>query len=327
LPNTSSDEALVRGTPTLPVTDESRAAPTGEPHHSAVSVAIAAIEVLRPYQWLKNALVFVPLAAAHRLGEVVLLGAATRAFVAFGLCASSIYVLNDLWDASADRLHPHKRRRPIASGRLPRSWAVGLVPVLLVGTVATAVPLGPRFIAVLGLYFALMIAYTLRLKTIVLLDALVLAGGYALRLVAGGLAVAIPPSPQLLAFCIFLFFSLALVKRYAELALLRCRDGSAAHARAYLLEDQEFIVALGTSSGVMSALVLALYMSSGKLQHFYRSSEFIWLACVLLLYWISHIWLTAHRGRMTDDPLVFAVKDRLSLILIILMGVTAWLAV
>jgi 4-hydroxybenzoate polyprenyltransferase len=327
LPNTSSDETLARGRSASPVAQEPPASPVGEPRHSAVSVAVAAIECLRPYQWLKNMLVFVPLAAAHRLAEVDLLGAAACAFVAFGLCASSIYLLNDLWDASADRLHPHKRHRPIASGRLPRSVAIGLVPAVLAGTLAAALPLGPRVVAVLGLYFVLMIAYTLRLKTIVLLDALVLAGGYALRLVVGGLAVAVRPSPQLLAFCIFLFFSLALVKRYAELALLRCRDGSAAHARAYLLEDQEFIVALGVSTGVLSVLVLALYMSSGELEHFYRSSQFIWLTCVLLLYWISHVWLTAHRGRMTDDPLVFAVKDRVSLVLIVLMGITAWLAV
>jgi 4-hydroxybenzoate polyprenyltransferase len=327
LPNTSSDEALARGTSAQPVADGSHVSPADEPQRTVASVAIATIECLRPYQWLKNALVFVPLAAEHRLADIGLLGTATRAFIAFSLCASSIYVLNDLWDASADRLHPHKRHRPIASGRLPRLWAIGFVPVLMAGTVITVLPLGPSITGVLGLYFALMIAYTLRLKRIVLLDALILAGGYALRLVAGGLAVAIRPSPQLLAFCIFLFFSLALVKRYAELALLRCRDGSATHARAYLLEDQEFIVALGTSSGVLSVLVLALYMSSGELEHFYRSSQFIWLTCVLLLYWISHIWLTAHRGRMTDDPLVFAVKDRISLVLIILMGVTAWLAV
>jgi 4-hydroxybenzoate polyprenyltransferase len=327
LPNTSSDEPLARGTPALPAADGSDASPAGEPKHTVASVAIAAIECLRPHQWLKNALVFVPLAAAHRLAELDLLGAAARAFVAFSLCASSIYVLNDLWDASADRLHPHKRHRPIASGRLPRYWAIVLVPVLMVETVATVVPLGLSITAVLGVYFALMIAYTLRLKRIVLLDALVLAGGYAFRLVAGGLAVNVRPSPQLLAFSIFLFFSLALVKRYAELALLRCRDGSATHARGYLLEDQAFIVTLGTSSGILSVLVLALYMSSGKLEHLYRSSQFIWLTCVLLLYWVSHVWLTAHRGRMTDDPLVFAVKDRVSLVLIVLMGVTAWLAV
>jgi 4-hydroxybenzoate polyprenyltransferase len=287
----------------------------------------AALESLRPYQWLKNALVFVPLAAAHRLGEPQLLLSALHAFVAFSLCASGVYLLNDLWDASADRLHPHKYLRPIASGRLPRSVALGLMAALLAAATAAAWPLGMRTGTALLAYLALMIAYTLRLKAIVLLDALVLAGGYALRVLGGGLAVAVIPSARLLAFCIFLFFSLALVKRYAELALLRLRDGPAAHARAYLLEDQEFIVALGTSCGALAVLVLALYMSSDTVARLYSRAGFIWLTCVLLLYWISHMWLMAHRGRMTDDPLVFALKDRVSAILIVLMGATAWLAV
>lgn len=287
----------------------------------------AAFESLRPLQWLKNALVFVPLAAAHRLAEPQLLLRALQAFVAFSLCASAVYLLNDLRDAPADQTHPHKRLRPIASGRLPRSVAVALMAALLAGTVAAAWPLGARTAAALAAYLALMIAYTLRLKAIVLLDALVLAAGYALRVLGGGLAVAIVPSARLLAFCIFLFFSLALVKRYAELALLRLRDGRAAHARAYLLEDQEFIVALGTSCGALSVLVLALYMGSETVTRLYSRAGFIWLTCVLLLYWISHMWLMAHRGRMTDDPLVFAVKDRVSAALIVLMGATAWLAV
>jgi 4-hydroxybenzoate polyprenyltransferase len=297
------------------------------PRRDGDSLLGAALESLRPYQWLKNTLVFVPLAAAHRLGEPQLLARAAQAFIAFSLCASAVYLLNDLHDASADRMHPHRSQRPIASGRLPRSLALALVPVLLAATLAAAWPLGVKAGAALAAYLALMIVYTLRIKAIVLLDALVLASGYALRVLAGGLAVAILPSARLLAFCIFLFFSLALVKRYAELALLRLRDGPAAHARAYLLEDQEFIVALGTSCGALSVLVLALYMSSETVARLYSRAGFIWLTCVLLLYWISHMWLMAHRGRMTDDPLVFAVKNRVSAVLIVLMGATAWLAI
>jgi len=287
----------------------------------------AALESLRPHQWLKNALVFVPLAAAHRLGETPLLAQASRAFLAFSLCASAVYLLNDLRDAPADRTHPHKRLRPIASGRLPIPVALTLAAALLAAGASAAWPLGLRAGGTLGAYLVLMIAYTLRLKTVVLLDALTLAGGYALRVLTGGLAVAIIPSARLLAFCIFLFFSLALVKRYAELALLRLRDGPAAHARAYLLEDQEFIVALGTSCGALSVLVLALYMSSETVVRLYSRGGLIWLTCVLLLYWISHMWLMAHRGRMSDDPLVFAVRDPLSATLIALMGATAWFAV
>ena len=294
---------------------------------SGRALLAAALESLRPHQWLKNALVFVPLAAAHRLGEPLLLARTARAFLAFSLCASAVYLLNDLRDAPADRQHPHKRLRPIASGRLPHDLALALAGTLLAGSAAVAWPLGVPVGLTLAAYVLLMIGYTLRLKSIVLLDALVLAAGYALRVLAGAVAVAILPSARLLAFCIFLFFSLALVKRYAELALLRTRDGAAAHARAYLLEDQEFMVALGISCGALSVLVLALYMSSETVVRLYSRGGFIWLTCVLLLYWISHMWLMAHRGRMSDDPLVFAVKDPLSATLIVLMGATAWLAV
>jgi 4-hydroxybenzoate polyprenyltransferase len=290
-------------------------------------VALAVLETLRPYQWLKNTLVFLPLAAAHRLSDLILLGAATRAWVAFTLCASSIYVINDLRDADADRLHPHKRNRPIAAGRLRPLLAAGLVPVLLAGAAIAVMPLGLHAAVALGLYFCLMVAYSCGLKAIVLLDALVLAAGYALRVLEGGFAVHIRPSPRLLAFCIFLFFSLALIKRYAELALLRLRDGHAAHARAYLLEDQECIMALGCSSGILSVLVLALYMSTSNVAQLYSRSELIWLTAILLLYWISHMWLMAHRARMTDDPLLFALKDPVSGILIVSMAATSWLAV
>lgn len=326
MPNTSSERAFGRrhAAPTA----AGAGVPASEsPVRHFRSVVRAAFETLRPYQWLKNALVFVPLAAAHRLGDWVLLGTAARAWLAFTLCASSIYILNDLRDAGDDRVHPHKRTRPIASGRLPAPIAVCLAFLLLLGTLIVVKPLGLRTAAVLGLYFALMIAYSLWLKAIVLLDALVLASGYALRVLAGGFAVAIHPSARLLAFCIFLFFSLALVKRYAELALLRPRDGRATHARAYLLEDQECIMALGCSSGILSVLVLVLYLSTGNVERLYHRSEVIWFTAILLLYWISHMWLTAHRARMTDDPLVFALTDRLSRVLVLLMAATAWLAV
>ena len=198
----------------LPESDNSRAI---VPPQTAASVIGAALETIRPHQWLKNLLVFIPLAAAHRPGEREILGSAACTFVAFSLCASSIYVFNDLHDAPADRLHPHKRHRPIASGALPRSIAIGLVPALLAGAMAACYPLGPGVAAILASYVALMVAYSLKFKAIVLLDALVLAVGYALRTVAGGAAVDLRPSPQLLEFCVLIFFSLALLKRYAEL--------------------------------------------------------------------------------------------------------------
>jgi len=293
----------------------------------AVQTAGAAIESLRPYQWLKNLLVFVPLAAAHRLSDAHLLSLGVRTFVAFSLCASAIYLLNDLHDVEADLAHPHKRARPIPSGRLPRTLAVALVPVLLTAAGITASAIGLNVLAVLVVYPLLMVAYTLRLKAVVLLDAFVLATGYALRVFAGALAVDIAPSARLLAFCIFLFFSLALLKRYAELSLMRLRDGAAAHARAYRIDDQDFVLALGISCGALSVLVLAQYLGTAEVGPALLRSLLSWATCVLLLFWISYMWLAGHRGQMTDDPLVFAIKNRASLALLSLMAVGAWLAV
>jgi 4-hydroxybenzoate polyprenyltransferase len=289
-------------------------------------VAMAALETMRPHQWLKNALVLLPLLAAHRFTDVGLLVAAAITFLAFSLTASAVYITNDVHDARADADHPHKMARPIPSGRLPLAVAWALVPSLLVPALALGWWVNARVALVLITYFLLMIAYSWLLRRVVLLDALVLAAGYALRVVAGGVAVAILPSPRLVAFCIFLFFSLALLKRYAELALLQLRDGAAAHARSYSERDVPPVLAIGTASGVMSALVLALYVSSAAAGRLNTHPDVIWATCILLLYWISHLWLSAHRGSMTDDPLVFAVKDRLSLTLIVLMGATAWLA-
>jgi len=326
LSNTFSKRSAVREIRAGSAARRSRVLTFAPTARAGESIWLAALESLRPYQWLKNGLVFVPLAAAHRLGDLDLLWKAALALIAFSLCASGVYLLNDVRDAPVDRMHPHKRQRPIASGRLAHSWALALAAALLVAAAAVAWLLGPATFAVLAAYFALMIAYTLRLKAIVLLDALILAAGYALRVVAGATAVHIYRSAHLLAFCVFLFFSLALVKRYAELSLLRLRRGAVTHARAYLVEDQEFIVALGTACGALAVLVLALYMDSATITRLYTHPGLIWLTCVWLLYWISHMWLMAHRGRMTDDPLVFAVRNRVSLVLILLMAGTAWLA-
>jgi 4-hydroxybenzoate polyprenyltransferase len=281
---------------------------------------------LRPYQWLKNILVFVPLMAAHRLGEDDLLGQALLALVAFSLCASSAYILNDLMDLSSDRHHPRKKNRPLASGRVRPAHAIGLIPVLLASGVACALLLPPSFLGVLAVYYVLTLAYSVRLRDLVILDVLVLAGLYTMRVMAGSAAVGIPPTAWLLAFCVFLFFSLAMVKRYAELVAMRATEGLQAHARAYLLEDSELLAALGGASGYLAVLVLALYITSDTAHTLYGRQQFIWLVCVLLLYWISYMWLMAHRARMHDDPLVFALRDRVSQILIALMAVILFVA-
>jgi len=291
------------------------------------SVSAALLETLRPHHWLKNVLVFVPLVAAHEIHDPYLLFQAVLVFIAFSLCASSIYVINDLLDLPSDRHHPHKKNRPLASGRVQPMQALVLVPLLILSAAAIGLLLSPLVPAILGLYLVLMLAYSQRLKDIAILDVLTLASGYTLRILAGAAAVAIHPSPWLIAFSGFLFFSLALTKRYAELVTMRAVEGAKAHARAYLLQDRELIAALGVASGHVAVVVLALYINSTMAHNLYTRYELIWLVCGLLLYWISHLWLIAHRGRMHDDPLVFALKDRTSRILLVAMGILVLLAI
>jgi 4-hydroxybenzoate polyprenyltransferase len=281
---------------------------------------------MRPHQWLKNALVFVPLLATHRVYEVDLLWQGLLAFVAFSLCASSAYLLNDLLDLPSDRHHPHKRDRPFASGQLPLVHGLALAPLLLLVGLALGAFLSPILCGILALYYALTLSYSLRLKDVVILDVLTLAGLYTLRVMAGSAAFDVPPSAWLLAFCVFLFFSLAMIKRYAELVAMRAVEGAKAHARAYLLEDSELLAALGAASGYLSVLVLALYITSDAMHDPDVRYQLIWLVCVLLLYWISYMWLMAHRARMHDDPLVFALRDRVSQIVIALMAATLLIA-
>ena len=284
------------------------------------------LKALRPQQWLKNLLVFVPVLAAHRFNESALMLRSLLAFAAFCCCASTGYLLNDLLDLSADRHHPRKRLRPFASGRLPLSYGLVMIPALLVlGCVLAA--FGSRLLvgAVL-LYLALTLTYSFYIKTVALLDCLVLAGLYTLRIMGGAAAVAIWPSPWLLAFSMFLFVSLAFVKRYDELVVMRGVDGDHAKARGYEISDAELLASKGTASGYMAALVLALYISSSAAKALYRRPEFMWFLVPLLLYWVGRMWLVAHRGKMIDDPLVFALRDRTSCILIALMLGTTLLA-
>jgi 4-hydroxybenzoate polyprenyltransferase len=284
------------------------------------------VAALRPHQWLKNVLVFLPLLATHRIYDFDLLWQGLLVFAAFSLCASSAYLLNDLLDLSSDRHHPRKRNRPFASGGVPLLHGLVLTPLLLGAGLALGALLSPLLLGVLALYYVLTMSYSLRLKDAVILDVLALAGLYTLRVMAGSAAFHLAPSAWLLAFCVFLFFSLALVKRYAELVAMRAVDGANARARAYLLEDSELLAALGGASGYLSVLVLALYITSDAMEDPHVRYQLIWLACVLLLYWISYMWLMAHRGRMHDDPLVFALRDRVSQIVIALMAVTLLVA-
>ena len=277
---------------------------------------------LRPQHWLKNVLVFLPVLAAHSLVAPLLLARTSVEFVAFCCFASSGYLVNDLCDLQADRRHPQKRLRPFASGRLPLAYALTAAPALAILGCVLAGLLSVLSLGVVLLYFALTLGYSFTLKRVVLLDVLVLAGLYTLRIVAGAAAISSWPSVWLLAFSMFLFISLAFIKRYAELMVMRATAGDQATARGYQLSDAELLASNGTASAYAAVLVLALYIASGTLGLPYSRHQLVWLVCPLLLYWVGYLWLIAHRGRMHHDPLVFALRDRTSRVLLVLMLVT-----
>jgi len=284
-------------------------------------------KALRLHQWAKNVLVFVPLVTAHKLGDAVAIEQALLAFLSFGVCASSVYLLNDMLDLEVDRLHPRKCKRPFASGQLSLLAGFALIPLLLLVTILSASSLPMTFWLVLASYYAMTVAYSFGLKRVVLVDTITLAGLYTIRIVAGAMAINVVLSFWLLLFSVFLFLSLALVKRYAELDAMQRQGKLKAAGRGYHIEDLPILHSLGTSAGYLCVLVLALYINSPAVESLYRHPQVIWFLCVLLLYWISRVWLKSHRGKMHDDPVIFALKDRISLIVGILAVITVFLAV
>lgn len=284
------------------------------------------LAAFRPHQWLKNLLIFVPLIMAHQLPDVLKLGQAGLAFIAFCLAASSLYLLNDLFDLPADRRHPRKRHRVLAAGNLPLPFTLAIVPVLLGLALLVSTLLLWSFTGILLLYIFVSLAYSYFFKQIVLFDVLLLSGLYALRLVAGAFATEVAISFWLLAFSMFFFLSLALVKRVAEVVQLP-KDEKAVAGRGYQRSDLQSLSSLGTASGYLSVLVLALYINSPEVRLLYSMPVMLWLICPLLLYWISRIWLIARRGSMHDDPVIFAARDKISYILAGLTLTLLYLAV
>ena len=284
------------------------------------------LKSLRLHQWAKNALIFIPLATAHQLGDPIAVRQAIIAFFAFGLCASPVYLMNDMLDLEADRQHPRKCKRPFASGDLPLTAGFILVPILLLAAILLASCLPIMFVLTLAAYYCMTVAYSFFLKHFVLFDTIMLAGLYTIRIVAGAMAISVPLSFWLLLFSIFLFFSLALVKRYAELVATQKRGGLETVGRGYHVEDLTVIQSMGTASGYLAVLVMALYINSPEVESLYRHPQAIWLLCVMLLYWTSRVWMKAHRGLMHDDPVIFALKDRTSLIIAVLAAATVMIA-
>lgn len=278
------------------------------------------VKALRIHQWLKNLLVFVPLLASHRFLEAGAIVPTLVAFLAFGLCASGVYVLNDLLDLPSDRAHPRKRKRPFAAGSLPLIHGLAAAPLLTLAGFALALWVGWEFALVLLGYYAMTLAYSLRLKRVVMVDVVLLAGLYTIRIIGGAAALSTALSFWLLAFSMFLFLSLAMLKRYTELAIMLASGQEKASGRGYVVEDLPLIQSLGAASGYCAVLVFALYINSPESMELYRRPQILWLICPMLLYWISRVWVKAHRGLMDDDPVVFAVTDRMSQVVISLCG-------
>lgn len=277
-------------------------------------------KALRPHQWLKNVLVFLPMLAAHQFdGPTFLLS--LLAFACFNLMASSVYVLNDLLDLAADRAHPRKKNRPFASGSIPIAHGTWMATGLLIMGGILALSISAEFLLTMVAYYLLTTAYSLHLKRRIVIDICVLAGLYTARIVAGGIAADIPLSVWLLAFSVFFFLSLAAVKRQAELIDSAERGNLKPSGRGYHVDDLPIISMIAIGAGYVAVLVMTLYVNSPAVVEFYAQPEALWGVCAVLLYWITRMVMVAHRGHMHDDPVVYAAKDRISqMCLLIILG-------
>lgn len=281
---------------------------------------LALLRSLRPLHWTKNVLLFAPLVLAHSVGNPSATSATARAFAAFCLIASAMYIVNDLRDRVFDRAHPTKRNRVIASGVISPTVAFCTVGVLLVVGMAIAWTVSLELLLYLAGYGALSFIYSLWLKRRVFLDVLTLSALWTIRVLAGGVAARVEVSDWLLALSVFLFVSLALLKRYADLGLLAAQAESVAPGRGYMTADRDLLRSMGVTSGYMSVLVLALYLSSPQVTRLYESPRLLWLVCPLMLYWVAHMWFLAHRGAIQDDPIVVAARDPSSYVVGVLIA-------
>lgn len=279
------------------------------------------LKMLRVHQWLKNVLIAVPLVLAHKYFNLEMLVPAILAFISFSAAASAIYIVNDFFDLALDRAHPTKRERPFASGKLSIPFGLASVGILLVVSLATAAFTKVEFIGVLLVYLVATTAYSLSVKRMLLLDVLTLAGLYTLRILAGAAATGVDVSFWLLAFSIFFFLSLALVKRYVELRSSSLSVGERIAGRGYRIEDQEIVAQAGMASAFSSALVLALYIDSSAVRELYQHPWLVWPLAPIVLYLTMRIWILARRDELHDDPVVFIIRDWRSQIVVFIGAV------
>lgn len=287
----------------------------------------AILHQLRVHQWVKNLLLVLPLLLAHRAGDVDALRTVFLAVLAFCFVASAIYIVNDIADLATDRAHPTKRHRPLAAGTVRLRDAMLLVPVLIGLAAAIAIAWMPTtFVIHLGIYLGVTTAYSFGLKRLVIIDVLTLSGLYTLRLLAGGAAVGVMVSPWLLMLSLFLFTSLAFLKRYTELLDVEQRSLQGARGRGYTTDDLVMVRTIGPSIGFLSVLVFVQYINSHDVTQLYTHPLLLWLAVPALIYWMARMWMTANRRLMHDDPIVFAMRDPASYAVAVIIGVIAVLA-
>jgi 4-hydroxybenzoate polyprenyltransferase/phosphoserine phosphatase len=284
------------------------------------------LRAMRMHQWTKNLLIFLPLLLAHVIAANRL-RSALLAFLCFSLTASSAYIVNDLLDIEADRRHPRKRLRPFAAGDLSAFTGIGVVALFLLLAFSGARLLSVAFLGWLLFYLAATLAYSWYLKRIALVDVLVLSGLYTLRLLAGSAATQSHISHWLAGFSVFLFFSLAIVKRFAELQNLRTTGLQPRNGRGYLVSDTDQLRSFGTSSAFAAVVIFAIYISGSDVVMLYRNARFLWLIVPLMILWLCRVWLLASRGELDEDPLVFALTDRMSLLIGVVVAGIAFLAI
>lgn len=283
------------------------------------------IKQIRVYQWVKNVLLFLPALMAH-FTDLPFYYDIIIAFFAFSLTASSVYVLNDLLDLGSDRKHPRKKNRPFAAGDIPILHGLAFFPILLILGFGISFFLLPiEFFVTLIIYYTITTLYSFKFKRIAIIDVLTLGALYTIRIIAGGKAVDVEISPWLLAFSMFIFMSLAFLKRYTELLLMIASNKEKASGRGYQVGDKDLLLAFGAASGFMAVLVFALYTNSEQVKSLYTKPDLLLLVNVFLVYWITRVWLLAHRGKMTDDPIVYTGKDKASwLIGILIATIVIW---
>ncbi len=284
------------------------------------------IKTLRPHQWIKNLLVFLPLIASHSYTSAHSIYLAALTFIIFSLAASAVYIFNDIADLQYDKRHPIKKNRPLASGRVSKYVLIIMIPTLIGISLSLCLIISNQLTYLLGLYLITNFLYSKILKSIAVVDILILTLFYVMRIISGAIAINVFISAWLIAFSIFLFLSLAAAKRYAELSNAKKDNRSCNNSRGYSFADKEFIYTTGLTSGLLSVLVLALYVNSQQAEKLYTNPIFLWGICPIILTWILRMWLLLNRFQVDEDPVIYTLQDKWSYVSLILFIVFFLLA-